>query len=438
MTASRVRLGRIHADRVDFAEALARIEDLVGARAGGYVVTPNVDHVVLAERDEELRAAYAAAALSLVDGMPLVWLSRLLGQGLPERIAGADLVGPLLARAAARGWRVSLIGGRPGVGLAARDRLVLEHPALQVVGVEAPEPGFENDPEACADLVVRVRASRPELVLVALGCPKQEVFMHRFAAELAPAVALGVGAAIDFLAGTSRRAPTWMSRAGLEWAFRLVQEPRRLAHRYLVRDRAIATIALRMIWMPQHERAWLAPPPEALAPVLPLAVASRPAAPTLADTLATELSAPVAGFSVAPFAIASDVVPPLAPARGGAADGSVVVTPGAASEPGTEPVTAIAEAAGAADAADPVAPRGLEAVASDGDAEGSEAAGDPPGPAPVREWARRARVVDAADHDLMPLEGGPQATLREDAHADDDARREEADEGEEGVVARGE
>jgi len=436
--ATRVRLGRIHADRVDFAEALARLEELVAARAGGYVVTPNVDHVVLAERDEELRAAYAGAALSLVDGMPLVWLSRVLGQGLPERIAGADLVGPLAALAAARGWRVSLIGGRPGVGLAARDRLVLEHPDLQVVGVEAPEPGFEGDAEACAELVVRVRATRPELVLVALGCPKQELFMHRFAAELAPAVALGVGAAIDFLAGTSRRAPGWMSRVGLEWAFRLAQEPRRLAHRYLVRDRAIAGIALRMLWMPQHERAWLAPALEALAPVLPLPAASPPPAPTLADALATELSLPVAGFAGAPFTAASEVVPPLGPARGGAADGSVVVTPAAPSEPVIEPVVASAEVAAAADAPDAQSSRGFEALRSDRDAESTQAAADAPGPAPVREWARRARVIDAADDDVVPREGGAQARLGEDPHADDDARREEADERDEGVVARGE
>src|ERR1700742_1328204 len=109
----RIRMGRLPIDAVDFAGALNVIEDLVQARAGGMVFTPNVDHVVLAEKDERLRAAYARVSLSLVDGVPVLWASRLLGHPLPEKVSGSDLVLPLVERAAARGWRLYLLGGGP-------------------------------------------------------------------------------------------------------------------------------------------------------------------------------------------------------------------------------------------------------------------------------------------------------------------------------------
>lgn len=250
----RVRLGRLHADDVCFAGALEEIMALVREARGGFVVTPNVDHVVLAERDEELRAAYERAALSLVDGMPLVWLSWLMGHPLPEKISGSDLVWPLLARAEREDLRVFLLGARDGVGARAAERMRERHPRLDIVGVESPPLGFEQDPAHVAHVVERVRQASPHLVLVALGCPKQELFMRAHEQALAPAVLLGVGASLDFIAGEVRRAPPWMSRAGLEWLYRLTQDPRRLASRYLVRDRAIVGIALRMLRTPRDER----------------------------------------------------------------------------------------------------------------------------------------------------------------------------------------
>lgn len=246
MTAPRrVRIGCIDVDVLDLSEAVDAIDALVAAGRGGAVFTPNVDHVVKAERDVELRAAYAAADLSLADGMPLVWASRLLGAPLPERVAGSDLVLPLAARAARRGWRVYLVGGAPGDAARAAEVLA-QAPGVEIVGVDAPP--LDLSPAGAADArkaAERVRAARPDLVLAAFGAPKQELWIHRHRELLSPAVVLGVGASLAFVAGTIPRAPRWMSRAGLEWLHRLAREPRRLWRRYLVEDPAFARILVR-------------------------------------------------------------------------------------------------------------------------------------------------------------------------------------------------
>jgi len=252
----RVRLGEIYADLVTFGEALDAIEELVWAGAGGFVVTPNVDHVVMAERNVELRAAYGAASLSLVDGMPLLWVTRLLGVPLPEKISGADLIRPVLRRAAARGMRVYLLGGAPGIALRAARVLTGEIPELRIVGVDAPTIALGGDGREAAEALSRMLALRPDLVLLALGAPKQELLMHRwFGAGITP-VMLGIGAGLDFIAGKVARAPRWISEAGLEWLFRLCQEPRRLADRYLIRDSAILPIFYRMWCVPKESRSF--------------------------------------------------------------------------------------------------------------------------------------------------------------------------------------
>jgi N-acetylglucosaminyldiphosphoundecaprenol N-acetyl-beta-D-mannosaminyltransferase len=252
----RVRIGRLTVDAVTLAGALEAIEALVSSRTGGMVVTPNVDHVVIADRRDDFRDAYAAAALSLADGKPIVWASRLLGAPLPEKVSGSDLVLPLMERAAARGWRVFLLGAGPGVAAAAAERLRRDL-GVNVVGTAAPfvraAPG-EADPEGDA-AVEAVGAARPDIVLVAFGAPKQELWMHLRRDALAPAVLLGIGASLDFVAGHVRRAPRWVSQAGLEWLWRLLREPRRLWRRYLVDDPRFAAI----LWRTWRERRALPP-----------------------------------------------------------------------------------------------------------------------------------------------------------------------------------
>jgi N-acetylglucosaminyldiphosphoundecaprenol N-acetyl-beta-D-mannosaminyltransferase len=242
---ARVRLGNIHVDDVTFAQALDAIAAMVADCRGGTVFTPNVDHVVMAAHDDRFRRAYETADLSLADGMPVLWASRMLGTPLPEKISGSDLVLPLMDRAEREGWRVYILGGAPGVGALAAARLVERFPRIQIAGTDAPRIDMDAPASSRAPVLDRLRAAKADVVLVALGAPKQEIFIAEAAPDLRPAVLLGVGAAIDFIAGTAKRAPRWMSSSGLEWLFRLLKEPRRMWRRYLVRDPEFLVIVLR-------------------------------------------------------------------------------------------------------------------------------------------------------------------------------------------------
>jgi N-acetylglucosaminyldiphosphoundecaprenol N-acetyl-beta-D-mannosaminyltransferase len=252
----RIRLGQIHADALTKGQALDRVADLIETSKGGYIVTPNIDHVVQAETSDSLRVAYADASLSLADGQPLIWLSRLMKVPLPQKISGSDFVPLLVEEAEKRSWRVFLLGAAPGVAQRASQVLSDRHPRLQIAGVHSPPFGFVSDPAECDRTLSLVKGSRPNILLVALGCPQQEVLMHRWRSSLGPTVAIGCGATLDFIAGAAKRAPKWISDIGLEWLYRLAREPRRLWRRYLVRDIAILPIAWRMLRIPVAERAY--------------------------------------------------------------------------------------------------------------------------------------------------------------------------------------
>jgi N-acetylglucosaminyldiphosphoundecaprenol N-acetyl-beta-D-mannosaminyltransferase len=252
----KIRLGRIHADYVSLEEAIDAIEGLVVNGRGGYVVTPNVDHVVQAEGSAVLREVYAHAALSLVDGMPLKWMSHLLGDPLPEKVSGSDLVHPLLVRAAEKELTVYFLGSAPGVGQKAAEILKEELPKLKIVGIASPPFGFEKNPTEEAEIMEAVSAVNPDIVLVALGCPKQELLMYRWYERLAPAVLLGIGASLDFIAGHVQRSPGWVSKLGLEWIHRILQDPKRMAKRYLGRDMAIVPVFLKMLMRPKADRVF--------------------------------------------------------------------------------------------------------------------------------------------------------------------------------------
>ena len=250
----RTELGKLYAHQLTREEALDRIVTLCREKNGGTVLTPNVDHVCLAEENPRLVAAYTDASLSLVDGKPLVWLSQLVGEPLPEKISGSDLAVPLAARAAAEGLSVFLLGAAEGVGTRASEVLLESHPTLKIAGVLSPPFGFEKDEGENARVVNAIQEAAPDIVFVCLGAPKQELWMAMHKDVLAPAVLLGLGGTLDFIAGTVRRAPAWMADAGLEWLFRLIQEPRRLAGRYLVRDRAFLGIAVRALFAARRTR----------------------------------------------------------------------------------------------------------------------------------------------------------------------------------------
>jgi N-acetylglucosaminyldiphosphoundecaprenol N-acetyl-beta-D-mannosaminyltransferase len=232
-------------DALTFEQALEAFDALVRAGRGGRVYTPNVDHVVLAEHDARFAEAYARADVSFADGMPLVALSRLRRVRLPEKVSGSDFMAPLMARAAERGWRVYMLGGLDGVAEAAAKVLVARYPKLLVVGTDPAHVSLSATAAERAAEVARIAATKPDVILVALGAPKQEIWIDEVAAALAPAVLIGIGASLDFLAGTAVRAPRWMQRSGLEWLHRLGQDPKRMIDRYLVRDAQFPMILAR-------------------------------------------------------------------------------------------------------------------------------------------------------------------------------------------------
>jgi exopolysaccharide biosynthesis WecB/TagA/CpsF family protein/anti-anti-sigma factor len=216
---------------ITLAGAVRRIEQMVASRQPHYVVTPNVDFLVQARRDAELHRILIDADLVVCDGTPLRWSSHLLGNALPERVAGADLVPRLIRVAARKNYRLFLLGATPEANVQAVTNLRAQFPCLNIAGHYSPpfRPLHKMDHENIAQ---RILAARPDLLLVAFGCPKAEKWIAMNYQSLGVPVTIGVGATIDFLAGRVKRAPVWMQRAGMEWLFRLYQEPRRLFRRY--------------------------------------------------------------------------------------------------------------------------------------------------------------------------------------------------------------
>jgi N-acetylglucosaminyldiphosphoundecaprenol N-acetyl-beta-D-mannosaminyltransferase len=219
-------------DNLSTKQAIDLIEAMVASREPHYLVTANVDFLVQAQEDEELRRILIDAHLVLCDGTPLVWASRFLGNPLPERVAGADLV-PLLIRVAAqKRYRIFFLGATPAAADTAVANLQKEHPELIIAGHYSPP--FNHLLEMDHDEISRrILAAAPDLLFVSLGCPKQEKWVAMHYRSLGVPVSVGVGATIDFLAGHVKRAPLWMQRTGVEWIFRLLQEPRRLFRRYV-------------------------------------------------------------------------------------------------------------------------------------------------------------------------------------------------------------
>lgn len=247
----RVDLFGIRLDNLTLEGALERVRDFLRGSNGHYVVTPNVDHVVRLQRDPEFREIYGRASLVVPDGMPLVWASRLLGRPLRERITGTDLVRPVCRLAAEEGASVFFLGGNPGVAEKAAAALSRELPGLQVAGAYGPAFGFDSDPDEDRRVVETIRRSKPDILFVCLGSPKQERWIARHLEELPVKAAFCVGSALDYPAGMARRAPAWMRAAGLEWLWRLGLEPRRLARRYLVEDLAFVKIFMKE-WVRLH------------------------------------------------------------------------------------------------------------------------------------------------------------------------------------------
>jgi N-acetylglucosaminyldiphosphoundecaprenol N-acetyl-beta-D-mannosaminyltransferase len=246
-------------DDLDMPQTLDRIEELIevgrSSGKGRQVVTANTDFLVNALKDAELRRIIQHSDLCTPDGMPLVWGARLLGAPLRGRVAGADIVPQLAERAAQKGFSLFFLGAEPGVAARAAEILTKRLPGLRIVGVESPpfQPIEKTQPE----LLARIRAANPDVLMVAFGNPKQEKWIARFGPQINVPVMMGVGGSLDFIAGKTRRAPQWMQRSGLEWLYRLMQEPRRLWQRYAADLMVFSLFFARQWWATR--RRWPAP-----------------------------------------------------------------------------------------------------------------------------------------------------------------------------------
>lgn len=240
---TRMRLMNTEIDNLTMDETMDAIDSLIKEDNCSYVVTPNVDHIVQLEKDEELKRVYENASLILTDGKPLIWISNWYKTPIKEKISGSDLFPRVCDLAAKKGYTMYLLGAAEGVADKAAKNLMNKYKGLNIVGTYSPPFGFEKDKLELKKIERQIQEVHPDILIVGLGCPKQEKYMYHHCKELDVPILFGLGASIDFEAGNIKRAPRWMSEHGLEWLYRITQDPKRLAKRYLVDDMKIIRIA---------------------------------------------------------------------------------------------------------------------------------------------------------------------------------------------------
>ena len=240
---TRMRLMNTEIDNLTMDETLDAIDSLIKEDNCSYVVTPNVDHIVQLEKDEELKRVYENASLILTDGKPLIWISNWYKTPIKEKISGSDLFPRVCELAAKKGYTMYLLGAAEGVADKAAKNLMDKYKGLNIVGTYSPPFGVEKDKVELKKIERQIQEVHPDILIVGLGCPKQEKYMYHHCKELDVPISFGLGASIDFEAGNIKRAPRWMSEHGLEWLYRITQDPKRLAKRYLVDDMKIISIA---------------------------------------------------------------------------------------------------------------------------------------------------------------------------------------------------
>ena len=225
----------------DDDQLLQEIDTLVISGHRSLIVTANVDQAIDLGRNVDLWNAYKDASIRTLDGMPLVWISRLLGARGVNRQTGADLLTKCVFASFERGWKIAIVGGEPPVNAAAVEKLRSDYPLADIVGIDIPySQNFQT--AEMQNVLNELSDAEPDVVFICLGSPKQERFVMELRSQLPPAVYVGAGAAVDFAAGVRRRAPRLVQLAGLEWTWRLLQEPRRLGHRYLIKGSGIGKI----------------------------------------------------------------------------------------------------------------------------------------------------------------------------------------------------
>jgi N-acetylglucosaminyldiphosphoundecaprenol N-acetyl-beta-D-mannosaminyltransferase len=216
-------------------DAVRAIVDAAAKGRGHWTITANLDHLRRYHCDPHQKGLIDDADLVVADGMPLIWASRLAGEPLPERVSGSSMVWSICEAASLRQQSVFLLGGDPGVADRAAQIFRASYPGLEIAGTACPVVGFETDKQELGRLRQQVTEVAPHIVFVALGFPKQDILIRALRDSLPGASFLGVGISLSYATGDLSRPPRWICNLGLEWAFRLWQEPtRRLARRYIV------------------------------------------------------------------------------------------------------------------------------------------------------------------------------------------------------------
>ena len=237
MNRIQVNILGIRVDAITMTEALNRVETFIRERQTRLVATANAEMVMLAQEDQVLSSILNSADLVLADGAGVVWAAKRLGEGVPERVAGFDLTQELLARAAISGYRIFWLGAAPGIAETAAQKASQHYPGLITVGIH--DGYFAPEDRTITQMV---QEARPDILLCALGVPKQEKWLREHLAQLQVPVSIGIGGTFDVMAGKVKRAPVWMQRAGLEWSYRLIRQPSRL-----IRMLALPKFALRVL-----------------------------------------------------------------------------------------------------------------------------------------------------------------------------------------------
>jgi len=228
----RIKFLNTHIDSLTMSEVVDEIDKLIAKKQCSYVVTPNIDHIVLMEKDTEFAEIYQNADLVVADGKPLIWISKLIGTPIIEKISGSDLFPRMCEMAAKKGYSIFILGAAEGIADKAAYNLKRKYPGLNIVGTYSPPMGFEKENRELAQIADKIKSAKPDVLAVSLGSPKGEKFVYNHLSEYNVFLGISIGATIDFEAGNVKRAPKWMAKHGLEWLFRITQDPKRLIKRY--------------------------------------------------------------------------------------------------------------------------------------------------------------------------------------------------------------
>ena len=233
-----------YVNNVDMDETLSSIDKMILSGEKSYIVAINVDVVMKIEAEQYLKKITDNADMVLVDGKPLVWISKWHKHPVKAKISGSDLVPLLCEKARDKGYSVFIIGGKDGIADQAKANLEKNLPGINIVGTYAPPFGFEKDKNELEKINTMISNAHPDLLIACFGCPKQEKWIYENYQKYDAKVSVCAGATVDFLAGNVNRAPRWMSEHGLEWFYRFTQEPKRMFKRYFVDDIKVA----KLVW----------------------------------------------------------------------------------------------------------------------------------------------------------------------------------------------